>query len=234
MRAFTDSRIRWYWVFRSMKSIASVNSGSVNSGRRTVYRIKSRNGARKLNKAKRSLVCHRPLSAVRNSLANHLVICFVRELVRAFVPRIAGVAFYPMPVDSMTLDLAFERLPKIHVLHRLAVGRAPVAPLPLRQPFRDALADVLGVCVERHCARTLERGERADRSGELHAIVRCQGLSAAELFLMFSRDQYGAPSPRSRVTSARAVGIDSDTRYVARALRLAAGGWSFCHCTGRG
>src|SRR5690606_40781463 len=76
----------------------------------------------------------------------------------------------------------------IYVLHRLAVGRAPVAPLPLRQPFRDALADVLGVCVERHCARTLERGERADRSGELHAIVRGQGRSEEHTSELQSRE----------------------------------------------
>src|SRR5215212_4244441 len=100
MRRFIDSRTRWYWVLRSMKSMRRDDKRSSPP----------------------------PLSAVHQSfLAQHLVDRLVRELVGALVAGHARVPFHPVPFDAMPLDLVRERLPQVDVLHRLFVRSAPVA-----------------------------------------------------------------------------------------------------------
>src|SRR5690606_17769362 len=61
-----------------------------------------------------------------------------RELVDAFVVRIAAVAPDPAPVDAMSRAGGVQPFPQVAVLDRAATGGAPVAPDPVGHPFGDA------------------------------------------------------------------------------------------------
>ncbi len=108
----------------------------------------------------------------------------------------------------------FQRLPQIDILYRLLVGGSPVAQLPLRHPFEDAFAHVLRVGVQHHVAVALQRRERLDRRGQLHAIVGGERFAALELFLVLARAQDRAPSARPGVAAAGTVGVDLDCSHL--------------------
>src|SRR5258706_440852 len=77
-------------------------------------------------------------------------------------------------------------------------------------PLGDALLDVLRIGIELHSARALERLERADHRGELHAVVGGGCLAAPELFFGIFKAKEDAPSARTRVAAAGAVAVDLD------------------------
>src|SRR5258706_12563144 len=77
-------------------------------------------------------------------------------------------------------------------------------------PLGDALLDVLRIGIELHSARALERLERADHRGELHAVVGGGRLAAPELFFGIFKTKEDAPSARTRVAAAGAVAVDLD------------------------
>src|SRR5262245_55790045 len=66
-----------------------------------------------------------------------------RQLVGALVLGMAGMAAHPEPLDLVLAAGGVEPLPQVGVLHRLLVGRAPAAPLPVVDPLGDALLHVL-------------------------------------------------------------------------------------------
>lgn len=121
----------------------------------------------------------------------------------------------PVPLDRMPAELGFERLPKIHVLDRLAVRRTPIALLPLGEPFGNAGADVLGIGVQIDFAGTFQRSQRLDGSGQLHPIIGGEGLGTAEFLAMIVARQHGTPASRPRVTPTGAVSIDLDVGHAA-------------------
>src|SRR5437870_8795413 len=94
-----------------------------------------------------------------------------RQLVGALVDRMAGVTAQPVPMHFVALQRRVELLPQVDVAHRLPVGGAPAIAFPDMDPFGDAAAQVLAVGMEIEDARALERLERRDGGGELHAIV---------------------------------------------------------------
>src|SRR3569832_115579 len=57
----------------------------------------------------------------------------------------AAVAAHPVPLNTVRRRCGIEALPQIDVLHRLAVGRLPLAAFPVDEPFGDALPHVLRV-----------------------------------------------------------------------------------------
>src|SRR5688572_28022777 len=132
----------------------------------------------------------------------------VGEPVRPLVLDMAGVAFYPVPFYVVHGGKLVELLPEIDVLHRLLVGGAPAATLPLPDPLRDAFLHVLGVGVQAHAAGALERLQRADHRGELHAVVGGVRFPAPQLLLRAARAQQHAPAARTGVAPAGAVAVD--------------------------
>ena len=133
---------------------------------------------------------------------------FVRKLIRALVARMAGVTFHPMPFNRMSRDLGIQRLPKIHVLHGLFIRRAPVAFLPLMNPFGNSLSHVLRIGVKLHVAVSRQRREGSNRSRKFHSIVGGQRFAAVQLFTMRSVHQECAPTTRTRIAATRAIGVD--------------------------
>src|SRR5574340_1804112 len=59
----------------------------------------------------------------------------VGQRIGALVFGMAGMAAHPFPLDAVQLTQCVQLQPKILVLHRLAVGRAPVALFPAGHPF---------------------------------------------------------------------------------------------------
>src|SRR5690606_37096577 len=121
----------------------------------------------------------------------------VRQPVGALVPRVPGVAPDPVPLDLVLARELVEAAPEVDVLHGLAIRGGPALALPGVDPFRDALLHVLRVGVETHAARPLQRLQRADDGGELHAVVGGRGLAAPELLLDTLRPQQRAPAART-------------------------------------
>lgn len=134
----------------------------------------------------------------------------IRQCVRALISRHACVSFHPVPLNLMARDFGVESLPEVDVLHGFAIGGAPIATLPLREPFENAVAHVLRIGIERHFRRSLQCGQRLDGRSELHAIVGRQRLGAFDLALMQTRGQHGAPAAWTRIAATCAVGVDGD------------------------
>src|SRR5438094_8113740 len=78
----------------------------------------------------------------RVTVVRYPLIC---ESVGALVFRMPGMAAHPVPLYLMFGGELLELQPEVDVLHRLLVGGAPAAALPVVDPARDALLDVARV-----------------------------------------------------------------------------------------
>src|SRR5947207_15908731 len=121
---------------------------------------------------------------------------------------------HPAPFDRVAGAELIEPLPEILILHRLAVGGAPAGRLPRRKPLRDPAPHVFGIGVETRLHRALQRLERANHRGELHAVVGRHGLGALELLLALARLEERPPAARPRIAAAGAVGVDLGGRWI--------------------
>ena len=134
-----------------------------------------------------------------------------RERVAAFVARVAAVALDPVVADGVRARERVELLPEVAVEYGGAVGLLPAAPLPARDPFRQAVLEVLAVRVERDARAGGREGERLDGGGELHAVVGRLGMAAA-LFRERARalvaGDDGPAAGATGIFEAAAVGVD--------------------------
>src|SRR5882672_4620257 len=99
------------------------------------------------------------------------------ELVGPFVFWMPGVTPNPMPLYLMLRRQLVQAPPEIFIFYRLLVSRLPLAAFPGVDPGGDALLDILRIGVELDVARALQRLERADHRGELHAVVGRRGFT---------------------------------------------------------
>jgi len=136
------------------------------------------------------------------------------ERVDAVVLRVPAVAFDPLPFDAVRLTCLDQFLPELGVLHRLFVRGSPAIPLPIVDPARNAVADILAVGMEFDPARTIQRFEAANRREQLHPVVGRERLAAAQFTLLFAHPQKHGPAPRARVSAAGAVGEQLDFRQL--------------------
>src|SRR3569832_423178 len=90
----------------------------------------------------------------------------------------AAVAAHPVPLNTERRRCGIEALPQIDVLHRLAVGRLPLAAVAVAEPFADDLTLVLRVGGDRVRAGPRHRREPGDGVHELHAVVGGEDLGA--------------------------------------------------------
>src|SRR5882724_411842 len=132
----------------------------------------------------------------------------IRERIGALVLWVPRVSLHPVPADAVPARCALELLPQVDVLDGLLVGGAPAAPLPVGQPFADTFLDVLRVGVDLYGAGVLERFQRPDHRGQLHAVVGGVLLSSEDLLLASSVSEDRAPAPGAGIALAGAVGVD--------------------------
>ena len=131
----------------------------------------------------------------------------VREVVGAFIPRMSGVAFDPMPVDAVP-EVGGQRIeasPQVHVFHAV-----PATASPARHPFRHASPHVLAVRPDVHGAGAFEGLQRPYGRREFHAVVRGLGFAAVEFLFTAVRQQKCAPTAGAGVALAGPVNIDGD------------------------
>src|SRR5687768_2777685 len=147
----------------------------------------------------------------------------VSESVGSLVFRVSGVPFHPEPLDFMLLGKFVQLPPEILVLDRLLVGGAPAAALPAVNPLGDALLHVLRIGEKPYPAGALERLERADHRGKLHAVVGGRRLAAPQLLFHALGPQQRAPAARTRVSAAGAVAEDLHRLLTHSACAISAG-----------
>jgi len=144
------------------------------------------------------------------------------ERIDPIVFGVSAVALYPMPFYPVRRARVDQLLPKLSILDRLLVRRAPAVALPVVNPSRDSVTDVDAIGVQLHPTRPLQRLEALDRGHQLHAIIGGQRLAARELALLRTHAQQHAPAARSGVAAARAVGEQLDFRQLGQGAARAA------------
>src|SRR5688500_19653089 len=117
-----------------------------------------------------------------------------------------------MPLYTVPSQRFVEALPQIDVLDRLLVGGLPAIALPAVDPFHDAVAQILAVCVDIDQARTLERLQRRDRAHQLHPVVGSVRLAAHQFFGAVAEGEDCAPGPGAGTARPGAAGTDAHVR----------------------
>ena len=140
--------------------------------------------------------------------SQHRIDRLIRQPVHMLVARIAGVSAHPAPFHLVAVARGIQRLPQVLVLHRLAVGGFPAARLPHRQPLLDAGAHVLRIGEQRDLHRPLERAQRLDGGGQLHAVVGGLRFAAGKLAPLLAGNQQRTPAPGPRISPTGTIGID--------------------------
>ena len=77
-------------------------------------------------------------------------------------------------------------------------------------PFGDAFANVFAVEKQGDVARTFERFEALNHSGQFHAVVGGAQLSAKKFMHMLARLQANAPAAGAWIAFAGTIGMDNN------------------------
>jgi hypothetical protein len=70
------------------------------------------------------------------------------------------MAAHPVPAYVVPRQREIEPLPEVGILHRLLVRRTPAIALPVVDPLRDPLADILRIRMQIDAAWTFQRLQR--------------------------------------------------------------------------
>src|SRR4051812_9282692 len=201
-------------------------SSSVRPCTRVAPRSTSRSGFRYAWKWRsptlRERISTQPISMMRSpSLAFRPVVsvsrttwrviywdALVRQRVGAFIFRVPCMSLHPVPLYLMFAGDRVEFAPQVFVLDGLLVGGLPALALPAVDPLRDAFLHVDRIGVQAHLARALQRLQRTDHGGELHAVVCGGGVATPELPLLALVAQERPPAARTGVAAAGAIAVD--------------------------
>ena len=136
------------------------------------------------------------------------------EFITAFVLRVAGVAGDVFEGDLVDLAECVQFFPVLDVFDRFpaALGFAPpVVPLPVFDPFGDALDDVGTIGDDVDAGRPFEFLESLDDRLQLHLVIGGVGPPAAGLQALagghVGEDE--SPTPGAGIAAARAVGVEN-------------------------
>ena len=98
--------------------------------------------------------------------------------------------------------------PEVFVLYRLAIERPPASRFPISQPHRHPAFEIGRIGENFDVARFRQRGERADRGLQFHAIVRGKNFSTAHFFRVRAEFQSGRPTARPWISRTATVGMN--------------------------
>jgi hypothetical protein len=113
----------------------------------------------------------------------------------------------PVECDLVASEQREQQLPQVGVFGWFSGGAHPVFLLPAIDPSLGyGVRNIFGVGCQCNAARLLERRERLDDRGQLHAVVCGLSLAAGKLLFMFSEAQHGAPPAGAGISGAGAVG----------------------------
>ena len=130
------------------------------------------------------------------------------ELIAPFIVGMSRMAFKPLPGDPVPGGLFVKLSPQIIVFHRLPINRPPVVGSPARQPFGDALAQVLGIGEEDDFALLLERCQGRNGCLELHPVVGGDRFAPGQFADMIPVAKQGGPSARPGISLTATVGMN--------------------------
>jgi len=120
----------------------------------------------------------------------------------------AGMAFYPHPLNPVTLGNGIQRLPEICVLDRLVIAGTPATAFPAVNPLADTQLNILGVGMHTNLAFPIERVQCLDDCPQFHPVVGGSRLPAVQFFFPVTVAQQHPPPSGSRIAFAGTVGIN--------------------------
>lgn len=160
------------------------------------------------------LVAQSHLFLIKRIHRRHTARRAVGQFIDAFIQCMTGVAFGPVPGDTTSGFMPFNRRqqppPEILVFHRFFVGRAPPIALPPIDPLGNAIAQVCAVGVQLDPTGPFERLQCLDRGAQLHPVIGGRAKPAADGLFMCAILKHSRPPARSRIADTAAVGINND------------------------
>ena len=126
-----------------------------------------------------------------------------------------GVGLGESGFGAARIQQGQQALPQIHVQHRLFVSLDPALFLPAVQPaLFQRVDDVLAVAVQLYHARLLQKPQRLDDGGQLHAVVCGSRRAAGEFLLRSLVAEYRPPAARAGIAGAGSVGVDRNGSHI--------------------
>src|SRR2546423_2356325 len=117
----------------------------------------------------------------------------------------SGMTAHPMPMHFVALERGVEALPQVDIADRLLIGGGPAVAFPQVDPLGDTATHILAVGIKLDDAGTLQRFERRDGGGELHAVVGRMRFAAFQLPLVTVPGEHRGPTAGPRISRAGAV-----------------------------
>src|SRR2546422_615093 len=118
---------------------------------------------------------------------------------------------YPLKLDFMFGAVIQKLLPQVAIQCLAALPTLPPASTPALWYSRLHRGDeILGIRVECHQTRSLERPQARNGGHQLHAIVGREAVTARQFLSVLLVKEHDPIATRARVPEARAVRIDRD------------------------
>ena len=137
--------------------------------------------------------------------------CLDRKAINPVVQIIVRVTSYFDPSYVMHAGQPEKILPEILILNGLLRGCSPAFSDPVVDPsVIERPLHVRAVGMHDHPARKFQHSQRLDHSRELHPVVGSLFGSTGDHPFSTVGGQNSRPATRTRVTTARAVGINND------------------------
>src|SRR5665213_1639446 len=115
------------------------------------------------------------------------------------------MALRPGPDGLVPRVLFVQLVPQILIRHRLLPTRAPAVHLPLMNPLRDAVLQVIRIGHDFDGALLFQRPQALYRGLQLHPIVGSLRLRAVHLARLIAITEDARPAARARIADAGSV-----------------------------
>lgn len=113
----------------------------------------------------------------------------------------------PLPFNTVGAGSFLQTLPEILILHWLTLGVLPTFPDPTRQPFGDALLDILGIGVKCYTAGFFQGFQSADGGHQFHPVIGGETFAAGQFFFGRAVKQERTPPTRTGIAGTGAIGM---------------------------
>ena len=140
-----------------------------------------------------------------------------RELVAAFIVRMAGMTLYPLADDNVLLGQLIQLLPQIGVGQGVCLDLAlshPAILTPLVTPGSYPIQQVLTVGDQSDLAGLFEGSETLDNRLNLHPVAGGVLGASCSLHGMLTITDDEGPATTARIAVTRSVGAQHDLLHI--------------------